>query len=332
LLTSRGLADAETVPPTVEAFFPESGFVFRLSQLEVHFSEPVQGVDAGDLRVNGLAATAVRPLSADVYVFTLPELPLGTSVVTWASDADIRDLADSPNRFAGAPPFEYHLLPPPRPGGVILSEVVPDNQKTLRDEDGDYEDWIELQNVTDQDLSLAGWHLSDDPTDTHPWTFPDITLPARGFLVVFASGKDRASATHRLHTDFKLKSQGEYLALSAPDGVTVDAFAPRYPATPANFAFGRANGDTSQSGYLATPTPGAANSTSGIGFAPAVLFSQSGGLIPDPKLNLSLRLSLSSPAPDAFIRYTLDGRIPTLTNGFTYTLPLVRVGMRPSSV
>ena len=114
LLTSRSLADAETVPPTVEAFFPESGFVFRLSQLEVHFSEAVQGVDAGDLRVNGLAATAVRPLSADVYVFTLPELPLGTSVVTWASDADIQDLADSPNRFAGAPPIEYHLLPPPR--------------------------------------------------------------------------------------------------------------------------------------------------------------------------------------------------------------------------
>ena len=323
LLTSRSLADAETVPPTVEAFFPESGFVFRLSQLEVHFSEAVQGVDAGDLRVNGLAATAVRPLSADVYVFTLPELPLGTSVVTWASDADIRDLADSPNRFAGAPPIEYHLLPPPRPGGVILSEVVPDNQKTLRDEDGDYEDWIELQNVTDQELPLAGWHLSDDPTDASPWTFPDITLPARGFLVVFASGKDRASVTNRLHTDFKLKSQGEYLALSAPDGVTVDAFAPRYPATPANVAFGRANGDTSQSGFLATPTPGAANSTSGIGFAPTVLFSQSGGLIPDPKLNITLRLSLSEAAPDAFIRYTLDGRIPTLTNGFTYSLPLV---------
>ena len=323
LLTSRSLADAETVPPTVEAFFPESGFVFRLSQLEVHFSEAVQGVDAGDLRVNGLAATAVRPLSADVYVFTLPELPLGTSVVTWASDADIRDLADSPNRFAGAPPIEYHLLPPPRPGGVILSEVVPDNQKTLRDEDGDYEDWIELQNVTDQDLPLAGWHLSDDPTDASPWTFPDITLPARGFLVVFASGKDRASVTNRLHTDFKLKSQGEYLALSAPDGVTVDAFAPRYPATPANVAFGRANGDTSQSGFLATPTPGAANSTSGIGFAPTVLFSQSGGLIPDPKLNITLRLSLSEAAPDAFIRYTLDGRIPTLTNGFTYSIPLV---------
>lgn len=100
LLTTRGLADAEVVPPRLEAIFPKSGFVFSLSQVEVHFSEAVQGVDAGDLRVNGLAATAMRSVSADVYVFTLPELPLGTASLTWASDADIRDLADIPNRFA----------------------------------------------------------------------------------------------------------------------------------------------------------------------------------------------------------------------------------------
>ncbi|NBP25302.1 MAG: hypothetical protein EBU81_12275, partial [Proteobacteria bacterium] len=217
------------------------------------------------------------------------------------------------------------LLPPPRPGGVILSEVVPDNQKTLRDEEGDYEDWIELQNVTDQDIPLAGWHLSDDPVNPHPWTFPEITLPARGFLVVFASGKNRSSVTNRLHTDFKLKSEGEYLGLSAPDHVIVDAFAPRYPATPANTAYGRANGDTSQSGFMATPTPGAPNSVSGVGFAPAVVFSRTGGLIPDPKLNLTIRLSLAQPAQGALIRYSLDGRIPTLTNGFTYTAPLVLV-------
>ncbi len=325
LLWGRGLADAETIAPTVEALFPESGFVFSLSQIEVHFSEPVQGVDATDLRVNGLAATSVRQVSPDVYVFTVPEPPRGTTTLTWSTEADIRDLADIPNRFAGTTPVEYTLLPPPRPGGVILSEVVPDNQKTLRDEEGDYEDWIELQNVTDQDIPLAGWHLSDDPVTANPWTFPEITLPARGFLVVFASGKNRSSVTNRLHTDFKLKSEGEYLGLSAPDHVIVDAFAPGYPATPANTAYGRANGDTSQSGFMATPTPGAPNSVSGVGFAPAVVFSRTGGLIPDPKLNLTIRLSLAQPAQGALIRYSLDGRIPTLTNGFTYTEPLVLV-------
>ena len=179
--------------------------------------------------------------------------------------------------------------------------------------------------MTDQDIPLAGWHLSDDPVNPHPWTFPEITLPARGFLVVFASGKNRSGVTNRLHTDFKLKSEGEYLGLSAPDHVILDAFAPRVPATPANTAYGRANGDTSQSGFMATPTPGAPNSVSGVGFAPAVVFSRTGGLIPDPKLNLTIRLSLAQPAQGALIRYSLDGRIPTLTNGFTYTAPLVMV-------
>ena len=329
ILPGTASAETETVPPVVEAVVPDPGFVFGLTQIEVHFSEPVQGVDAGDLRVNGLAATSVRQVSGDVYVFTLPDLAAGTAAISWAPNADIRDLADIPNRFAGGPTLEYHLLPPPRPAGVILSEIVPDNQKTLRDEEGDYEDWIELQNVTDHEISLAGWHLTDDPTDGNPWTFPDITLPARGFLVVFASGKDRASVTNRLHTDFRLKNEGEYLALTAPDGVIVDAFAPRYPATPVNVAYGRANGDTSQGGFLSTPTPGGANSVSGVGFAPEVLFSRPGGLVADPNLrvnlrmNLDLRLSLAQPAPDAIIRYSLDGSIPTLTNGFTYVGPLV---------
>lgn len=76
---------------------------------------------------------------------------------------------------------------------------------------------------------------------------------------------------------------------------------------------------------MATPTPGAPNSVSGVGFAPAVVFSRAGGLIPDPKLNLTIRLSLAQPAQGALIRYSLDGRIPTLTNGFTYTEPLVLV-------
>ena len=323
LLPRPARADAETLPPTIEAVFPEPGFVLGLGQLEVHFSEPVDGVDAADLRVNGLSATSVRQVSADVYVFTLPDLPLGASVVTWAANAGIRDLADTPNAFAGAPPVEYHLLPPPRPGGVILSEVHPDNLRGLRDEEGDYEDWIELQNLTDRDIPLAGWRLSDDPTDGSPWTFPDITLPARGFLVVFASGKDRTSLTNRLHTDFKLKNEGEYLALSAPDGVVVDAFAPRFPATPADTSYGRAPGDPSQSGFLSSPTPGAPNAASGVGFAPAVVFSRPGGLVPDPRLNLTVALSLAERAPDAVIRYSLDGRIPTLTNGFTYSAPLV---------
>src|SRR6185503_7816366 len=59
------------------------------------------------------------------------------------------------------------------------------------------------------------------------WTFPATNLLANDFLLVFASGKDRAVAGAPLHTSFNLSSGGEYLALVHPDGVTIASeFAP----------------------------------------------------------------------------------------------------------
>ena len=58
------------------------------------------------------------------------------------------------------------------------------------------------------------------------WFFPPwVVLGAGEFLVVMASGKDRASeqsSAPLLHTNFKIKSHGtEYLALARPSGDVV---------------------------------------------------------------------------------------------------------------
>lgn len=319
-LQFRAAADFETEPPVIDTAFPEPGAIHDLTSVELHFSEAVTGVDAADLLADGVPCVAVRRVSPDVYVFTLPAVSLGNVNLTWRHDTGIVDLADVPNPFAGTDRFEYTLLPPARPGGVVISEVMPDNGKNIRDEEGDYEDWIELQNITDADIALDGWHLTDDPDQLTKWTLPDVTLPARGFLVVFASGKDRSSPTNRLHTNFKLKNEGEYLGLTAPDGVVVSDFAPRYPAAAVNVSFGRANGAVDQLGFFSTPTPGAANSTSGAGFSSPIEFSRPGGLVPARTLDFVVSLALSQPTPDTLVRYTLDGRLPTLdTVGVTYT-------------
>ena len=55
------------------------------------------------------------------------------------------------------------------------------------------------------------------------WQFPAVQIPAGGFLLVFASGKNRSAAGSELHTNFNLAKAGEYLALVAPDGSTVIA-------------------------------------------------------------------------------------------------------------
>ncbi len=104
---------------------------------------------------------------------------------------------------------------------LVISEFMAANDRTLADEDGDYSDWIEIYNPCLATVSLAGWSLTDDPDELTKWRFPAISLARGEFLVVFASGKNRAVAGAPLHTSFKLDAGGEYLALVKPDGTTI---------------------------------------------------------------------------------------------------------------
>lgn len=101
-------------------------------------------------------------------------------------------------------------------GSPVITEFMARNDNSVRDEDGDSPDWIEVFNPTENALSLGGWFLTDDPENLTRWEFPPTTLVSGELLVVFASGKDRD-----LHTNFRLNGAGDYLALVRPDGVTV---------------------------------------------------------------------------------------------------------------
>ena len=110
----------------------------------------------------------------------------------------------------------------------------------LLDADGDSSDWIELHNPTAGPFDLGGWYLTDDANEPAKWRFPSPTVLAPdGFLVVFASGKNRT--TGQLHTSFKLSADGGYLALVLPDGRTVaHEYAPSYPPQLTDVSYGLA--------------------------------------------------------------------------------------------
>ncbi len=75
---------------------------------------------------------------------------------------------------------------------VCLNEVLSSDNTLFADEDGSFEDWVELLNAGDAEASLSGWGLSDEAEeDPFKWTFPDITLKPGEHLLVWASGKDR---------------------------------------------------------------------------------------------------------------------------------------------
>src|SRR3989440_10434674 len=122
---------------------------------------------------------------------------------------------------------------------VIISEFMASNSRTLADQDGDYSDWIELHNETAAPVNLGGWSLTDDAADLMKWRFPATNLFANGYLVLFASGKNRAVAGSQLHTSFSLSANGEYLALVKPDGATIASeYAPQFPEQFQDISYG----------------------------------------------------------------------------------------------
>ena len=124
-------------------------------------------------------------------------------------------------------------------GQIVISEFMASNARTLADADGDYSDWIELRNSGGEAASAEGWFLTDEAGLLRKWRLPDVRLAANGFLVVFASGKDRGLAGGELHTNFRLNDGGGYLALVRPDGVTI-ASQFHYPAQRVDISYGEA--------------------------------------------------------------------------------------------
>ena len=113
---------------------------------------------------------------------------------------------------------------------VVISEFMAKNKVTVKDDIGigNYSDWIELHNAGDAAADLSGWSLTDSKSTPQEWTFPaGAALAAGAYMVVWASGLDHRTVGQAFHTNFKLDDQGEYLALTKPDGSVAQAYAPK---------------------------------------------------------------------------------------------------------
>lgn len=138
---------------------------------------------------------------------------------------------------------------------IKISELMVKNDATLLDSDGEFSDWFELVNTSDSPVSLAGWRVSDGE-DKSGWSFPDVTIDAGGYLLVFASSKE--STGTELHASFSL-SEDETLYLYAPENYLADS-APNVSTMADHSSVRRADGSFEDCIW---PTPGYSNDAEG---------------------------------------------------------------------
>ena len=105
---------------------------------------------------------------------------------------------------------------------LVINELMASNDLVHPDAFFEFNDWMEIYNPGGL-VQLAGYHLSDDPTNLTKYTIPNTDegstfLTPNNHLVVWL---DQDSAQGVLHANFKLSAEDEGIWLTAPDGVTV---------------------------------------------------------------------------------------------------------------
>jgi hypothetical protein len=140
---------------------------------------------------------------------------------------------------------------------LAINEFLASNDTTLADEFGEFDDWVEILNAGDQAVELAGLHLSDDAASPARWTFPEVTLGAGEYLIIWCDDDPEQGP---LHTNFKLSASGETILLStaAADGLLpIDQV--DFDEQSADISYGRYPDGSETWAYFDVPTPGAAN-------------------------------------------------------------------------
>jgi hypothetical protein len=161
---------------------------------------------------------------------------------------------------------------------LFINELMAQNSMTIADENGEFDDWIEIYNPNNEEVDLAGLYITDNLSIFPKYQFPfgsELTkIPANGFRLVWADNQDSQGP---LHTNFGLSVNGEAVGLYAADGVTVIdtiTFGPQQT----DISFGRQQDGQIPWVSFSNPTPGASNNPADI----KKLMNEDFSLFPNP--------------------------------------------------
>ncbi len=180
-----------------------------------------------------------------------------------------------------------------------------------------FEDWVEIYNPANNNVSLQGYTLSDNPAKPNKFSIPaNIIVPAKGSVVFVCSGKD-GYFDNQHHTNFKLsQTKGKEILTLSRNGVLVDSI--KVLPCKKNHSRGRLTDGNAQWGVFETATPGTQNVNGKLRYLKAPEANQDASF-----LSGATSVTLTANEADATIYYTIDGSDPATSNAaIAYTAPV----------
>ncbi|RKU12265.1 hypothetical protein C6503_17680 [Candidatus Poribacteria bacterium] len=155
----------------------------------------------------------------DSFIGQIPTFPINTTVYYYVEANAVKahgTTAFSPARAEQGAAHYQVGIPVAKESPVVINELMAVNTKSIADPQGQYEDWLELHNLSDNTVDLTGMYLTDKIDNLKKWEFPaDTSIPAHGYLLVWLDEDGKAKAG--LHANFKLSRNGETIMLVDTD-------------------------------------------------------------------------------------------------------------------
>ncbi len=136
---------------------------------------------------------------------------------------------------------------------LVINELMASNSSTASDENGEFDDWVEIYNNSSESINLLGYYLSDDSSNLSKWEFPEITLGAGEYLTLWLDDDTEQGDNH---VNFKLSASGEDLLLSNSQMSLINLVT--FGEQISDMSFGRSPNGTGDFKTL-TPSFGASN-------------------------------------------------------------------------
>jgi hypothetical protein len=203
---------------------------------------------------------------------------------------------------------------------VVINELMASNDNCIQDQQGQYDDWIEIHNFGPNDIDIGDMYLTDDSSNLDKWRIPSTTIiPAYGFLLIWA---DNNISDDGLHANFKLNADGEEIGLVDSDRVTlIDSIV--FPEQFTDKSYGRYPDANDSWYFFDIPSPAAQNEDGYIGEVAEPKISHNRGFYDE-----FFSVTITTDTEDAEIYYSIDGSLPgeyygRVPRGALYTGPVL---------